>query len=1501
MTRTRLATGITAALISGLLTIPLTASDAAAACPSGLWGQDEALAEAAACAGDVEVLSLKGETAQVWARPDGQLAARASMYPERVQNESGAWVPSDATLAVGPHGEITPAAASVDMWFPTAGASPTVVARMGETELTVTLDGVTAALPQPVLSGNVATYPEISPGIDLQLTAEVTGFSHVLVVKTPAAAESPLARDASFTVAVENGELREGEAETLEVVDPTTGTVLLSTGTATVWDSSVAVPAAGSGARGAATGGAVPAPRHVTMDVSMRGTKVSVHPDTAFLTDPATTFPVYIDPPWSESDSAYAILTDQRGSYYNSPHPPSNKNEGYLKVGYTTEDYVFRSRSLLKFPLDMKTLAGTKITAARLQLTQGWSWKPGSGDCDGGSGVGLYRVPAFNKNVTWSTSWNSGGGGWGDKLSSNYQQRRWNSASCSAAQVEWDAVGGVRDAVSAGESSIYLGLRANNEGDITEWRKYRTDATLYVTYNTYPAIDSGGVRVDGKECATGATRPSVSDATRGDGRGPKIEAVVQDRDVAADGNALKTRMWWKKDSDASFPPGVQRDQGGLGDGTTAVMYTDELDEGVYAVKLDVTDGKLDSRKQITCEFVVDLTAPGATTIASSDYPPFSTKPEGEGGIGVTGSFTLTSTDTDVVAYEVCLNEGGCDVTVPAGGTVRVTPTQAGKNILIVRAVDKAGNTPEAASEYEFGVGAKEVPAVGSWTWQRLNGGAVLNEVTGGVVLQPYGSPSSPAGHLRVDAAAGTSATAGYFAPNDKVIDTARSFTISAWAKPDNLIGHQTVLSVAAVNRPGVYLKYNPDFQRWTFDCPDADVASPAWFTVKSINQPVVDRWTHLVGVFDEGSKQMSLYVDGVLQGTTARTKAYTSPGPMWVGQAAGTAGGGSVWSPFTGALDDVQVWNRVVTKDEIGLRATQTERTGRWTLDMGSGTDTGGYNSALTLGTGVSTSSDKTGLNLAGTGCAEAARPVLWTSRSFSAAAWVRLSDKTADRTVLSQAGANRTAFALEYNATADRWRFSMSSADSTTSAVTVVDSAASPLINKWMHLTITFDAVTGRMSLYVNGGAAATATHTGIWNGPGVFRIGCGGPAPGRYWRGDIDDVSTFAGVLSTGDVKSRVDTVDRVMAEAKRKPETLPQRPRDDRMLTLEFSEGGNAVIRALGYDKYSGSWNESALWMSSDSDHYARTTSMRTGYLNGDGILDAVILHEAHTYEMRPGWTHSVISSRTVTMTVLIGRASGFSPQGRPTLLETTTGTTENPTAPAGVWNPAITRLGIGDIDTDGDGDLIATSDICSGGPRIFLNAGKTFAAPVTAPASSIDWCVRGAAQPQVTDLNGDGAAEFAVLATAGFGVGARFGVHLGLGNGGLVAPSAAAWSSTSAGWNAVNLQTVSGDLTGDSAPDVAVLRKNTTTGNWTFDVFATVKGTTGVSNPVTRLSTATPNRFDFATPTLLDGDGDGDLDLVIRYADGTVTQAWLYKNTGGAFGGESLLWTREVPVT
>jgi hypothetical protein len=74
-----------------------------------------------------------------------------------------------------------------------------------------------------------------------------------------------------------------------------------------------------------------------------------------------------------------------------------------------------------------------------------------------------------------------------------------------------------------------------------------------------------------------------------------------------------------------------------------------------------------------------------------------------------------------------------------------------------------------------------------------------------------------------------------------------------------------------------------------------------------------DRWHHLVGVFDSGSANLRLYIDGRL----AAVKAYAPPAPRQ-GKSIWLIGGKQgVYTPTECVMDELRVYDRVLTHDEV--------------------------------------------------------------------------------------------------------------------------------------------------------------------------------------------------------------------------------------------------------------------------------------------------------------------------------------------------------------------------------------------------------------------------------------------------------------------------------------------------------------------------------------------------------------------------------------------------------
>lgn len=146
----------------------------------------------------VEVADKRDEFTQVLANPDGSYTWRQYVRPAFAKAE-GAWRTADATLKSRSDGRISPAAPTFGLSF-SGGGTPAE----GGPLATMEKDGKSLSLswpdplPAPRLTGSTALYPEVLPGVDLKIAAEVDGFAQHLVVKTREAAAHPRLASLAF-------------------------------------------------------------------------------------------------------------------------------------------------------------------------------------------------------------------------------------------------------------------------------------------------------------------------------------------------------------------------------------------------------------------------------------------------------------------------------------------------------------------------------------------------------------------------------------------------------------------------------------------------------------------------------------------------------------------------------------------------------------------------------------------------------------------------------------------------------------------------------------------------------------------------------------------------------------------------------------------------------------------------------------------------------------------------------------------------------------------------------------------------------------------------------------------------------------------------------------------------------------------------------------------------------------------------------------------------------
>ncbi|MDX3643484.1 LamG-like jellyroll fold domain-containing protein [Streptomyces sp. MB09-02B] len=142
------------------------------------------------------------------------------------------------------------------------------------------------------------------------------------------------------------------------------------------------------------------------------------------------------------------------------------------------------------------------------------------------------------------------------------------------------------------------------------------------------------------------------------------------------------------------------------------------------------------------------------------------------------------------------------------------------------------------------------------------------------------------------------------------------------------------------------------------------------------------------------------------------------------------------------------------------------------------------------------------------------------TGQAFTVSAWVRPTSLSKNISVVSQAGNQGNGLNLYYSTAYKRWIFGRHISDTADSDIVRAMAASErpATVNKWVHLAGTYDPVTRKFTLFVDGEEQGSATVTDVWNATKGLNIGRA--QYGADWSdpfaGDIDDVRLVPGLLS-------------------------------------------------------------------------------------------------------------------------------------------------------------------------------------------------------------------------------------------------------------------------------------------------------------------------------------------------------------------------------------------------
>lgn len=1120
------------------------------------------------CGQRVEVLSLRSENRQTFAKPQGGYTEEQSAEPRFARQPDGSWSRVDTTLRTNGK-TVTPAAAVLPVEFSAGGTGPAAKLRDGDRELSITWPF--GPLPKPVLSGADATYPEVLPGADLKLTATPQGFAQVLVVKNREAARNPKLAKVSFGFGTK-GITAHAAGGGLEAKDAA-GKVVFASPAPMMWDSGQEnVPHVGVISKSLAE---AKKKRQATMPVTAANGELTVTPDAALLDN--AQYPVMIDPSWSGgvSGNAWTLVSNKSG-HENSAFWQGRNSQGqdYLNETGTYGaagtgricDSVSDTGTCLSaqynvrsyFRMDTSGVKGKNVTGASFRIEQKWSFT-----CNPNSNATLRA----SDGIGGGTTWNSQPGWWWDaKWGSTVGANRKVGAKHNCAgpgDVEFPFTDAIRSAAESNWDTLTMVLYVD-EGTVSSWKRFNAgSAVLAIDYNSTPNTPDQ-ISVDGKGCATGAARPIVPTAT------PTIRARVSDPDPA---EAMNSRFEWRRiRPNGSVGPTSNADHYPWGNGTIA-EHTIAKSDGHLTGVIESTD---------TLVGTGDYDNDGRADLLVRDpdgylyLMPTVETPAGwrvgdrvEIGSGWNG-FTIAGVadwdndgNKDIVAREdgtglLWLYPGEGKRAPSSQARVQLGPNWNGYTFAGLADYDRDGKMDLITRDVENvlylypGEGARlpfsaqRVSLGGGWGGYTYFG--VIDQTGDGKpdVIVEYGGVL----YLYL----GSGVRAAYSGnPARYQIDTgwagaeARTIADFNWDGAPDIVAkvpwatdyylYPGVLGTGT--RPGSpwsiagrgittgnyqYRVTAGDWQRWG--------TSSGWceFTV-DVTPPDAPTFSSSVykatGCAAEGCGSLGIADTFTFASTSTDVVKYkwgfTDPPSMEV--AAGTP---VRWTPPSSGAKTLFV----EAYDKAGLF---TRKTFQFTVAGAKPNEASWFNGddPAADGTGNGHNLDVTGLDPAragrtvggqtsvgfdGTKNASTAK-VLDTSKGFSVSAWVRLTNDTASRTVVSQQGSATSAFKLGYDSASHKWNFSLAESDASNAVQKTAVSDVNAVSGVWTHLTGTYDSLDHEVRLYVDGALQRSiAVVDNGFNATGQLLVG-------KAWHGDLAEVRAWNRTITPQEVLSMAD----------------------------------------------------------------------------------------------------------------------------------------------------------------------------------------------------------------------------------------------------------------------------------------------------------------------------------------------------------------------------------------
>lgn len=382
-------------------------------------------------------------------------------------------------------------------------------------------------------------------------------------------------------------------------------------------------------------------------------------------------------------------------------------------------------------------------------------------------------------------------------------------------------------------------------------------------------------------------------------------------------------------------------------------------------------------------------------------------------------------------------------------------------------------------------------------------------------------PSSPINGLRLSAAAAAS------------IDTLNDMTATFWVNRSSAQSGTVYLLNKATGS---------GLTGWRIVLSNGGLQGRRGTTGSSANtatnySPPVDTWAHITATYSSSTKKLSFFVNGVETSYASQSTATGDPLDDSAARLAAATYSGAT-NPFWGLMDDIRVYNRVLSSAEITDIASgnmgATDPVLWWKLDESnfvyphSGFSEIGYY----IGSPVATTSASVHFYNPRALALNSSIPqyVTATRRAKTAT----LGDLTFSGWVKPTSTSTATYIVDKSNASgAAGWKIYMTAAQKITASrdlATGTDpssvSTNTVPLNTWTHLTVKYNNTAKNFSIYLNG---TEVTYDSQTSGTGAnssdsgndFHIGYVLPL-GSYWNGGLDDFRLYNRVLTDAEIAS-------------------------------------------------------------------------------------------------------------------------------------------------------------------------------------------------------------------------------------------------------------------------------------------------------------------------------------------------------------------------------------------